>query len=73
MPKETKSAPQFNFNSLVGIVCTGVVLWVGNSVQKLNEKMVRVEEKLETREKQAAEVDKRITIVEAVIGVRPKP
>jgi len=67
-----KTGGQFNFNTLVGIVCTGLVLWVGSSVSKLREDMVKVTTSMDYIDKAAAAVERRVVVIEGLLGLKPK-
>lgn len=40
---DKKEPPQFNFNTVVGLICCGVITWTGATLVKLNEKVSKIE------------------------------
>ncbi len=74
-----KRGGQLNFNTAVGMVAVAAIGWVGTSVTKLGdsmgkmrEDMARITASIDYQDRQAVAVEKRVTLVEAIIGVKPK-
>ena len=74
MSRETVSrVSQINFNTWLMIVALAALGWIGNTVVKVNEKVTRMEAQQEIRVQMEESRDKRLSVVEAIIGVKPKP
>jgi len=71
-PSGRKGGGQLNFNTLVGAITMAVVLWFGNKVSTMSDKMTRIETLMEIRSEQMAGMDKRVSVVEGVLGLKPK-
>lgn len=67
-----KKAGQLNFNTVIGIVAVATIGWVGNTLTKVNDKVMRIETLMEVRSEQIAADEKRLVTIEALMGLRPK-
>jgi hypothetical protein len=71
MTKE-KNSSGANFNSLLLLVAIAVLTWNGSATVELVKKMARVETLIEGQQERFREAERRIGLVEAIVGIKPK-
>ncbi len=73
MGTSEKKINPVNLNTLLMFIAIGAIGWNGSATMRLVEKMSRVETLMEVRAAESLAVERRIVVVEGLLGVRPKP
>jgi hypothetical protein len=71
MTKE-KNGSGANFNSLLLLVAIAVLTWNGSATVELVRKMARVETLIEGQQERFRDDERRLGLVEAIVGIKPK-
>ncbi len=67
-----KNGSGANFNSLLLLVAIAVLTWNGSATVDLVRKMARVETLIEGQQERFKENERRLGLVEAIVGIKPK-
>jgi hypothetical protein len=67
-----KNVSGANFNSLLMIITIGVLTWNCTATVDLVRKMARVETLIEGQQEKFKDDERRIGLVEAIVGIKPK-
>jgi hypothetical protein len=70
--KTEKNGSGANFNSLLLLIAIAVLTWNGTATVDLVRKMARVETLIEGQQERFREAERRIGLVEAIVGIKPK-
>jgi len=67
-----KNGSGANFNSLLMVIAIGALGWNGAATMTLIQKVARLESTIEIRMEEFKSVEKRVSTVEAIVGIKPK-